>query len=112
MPDDSILNTIKKLLGIDPNYNHFDQDIIVAINTSFNILTQIGVGNKFGFTIRNADSTWSDFLGDNQLLEQVKTYIFMRCKLIFDPPQSSVVTECYKDMIRELEWRLNVQEDG
>lgn len=111
MPEDSILNTIKKLLGIDPGYTHFDQDIKIAINTSFNTLTQIGVGPSSGFSIKDAETTWVDFLKDEVLLEQVKTYIFLKAKMIFDPPQSSVVTECYNNMIRELEWRLNVQED-
>ncbi len=111
MIEDSILETIKKQLGIDPAFKNFDPDIILAINSALNTLTQIGVGPDYGFVINGPDDTWSSYLNDNILLEQVKAYIFLKVKLMFDPPTSSVVMECYKNMINDLEWRLNVQED-
>lgn len=112
MIEDSILETIKKQLGIDFAFKNFDPDIILTINSALNTLTQIGVGPKYGFMIHGPDDTWSSYLKENILLEQVKTYIFLKVKLVFDPPTSSVVMECYKNMINELEWRLNVQEDN
>lgn len=111
MPENSILETIKKQLGIDSAFKNFDPDIILAINAALNTLTQIGVGPDYGFIIHGPDDTWSSYLNGNVLLEQVKLYIFLKVKLMFDPPTSSVVMECYKNMINELEWRLNVQED-
>lgn len=108
MERESILTSIKKLLGIMVDYTHFDTDIIMHINSVFMILTQLGVGPKSGFSISDASSVWSDFLGDTSTLESVKTYMFMKVKLIFDPPLSTAVLESMKQMISELEWRLNV----
>lgn len=109
---ESILNTIKKMLGIEEEYEHFDQDIIIAINTAFVTLMQLGVGPTSGFSINSKDATWQDFLGDSTDLEMVKTYIFMKTKLMFDPSLTSNINELYKEQIKELEWRLNVQVDG
>jgi len=111
MLEDSILETIKKQLGIDPSFKNFDPDMILTINAALNTLTQIGVGPDYGFVIHGPDDTWSSYLNDNALLEQVKLYIFLKVKTMFDPPTSSVVMDCYQNMIRALEWRLNVQED-
>lgn len=105
---DSILTSIKKLLGIDADYHFFDADVIMHINTVFMILYQLGVGPKTPFMIEDALATWSDFMGDATDLAGVKTYIAQKVKLAFDPPQSSAATEALKQNIAELEWRLNV----
>lgn len=104
---DSILTSIKKLLGITEEYEHFDADIIMHINSVFMILTQLGVGPSEGFSITDKTATWDEFVSDNQL-ESVKSYIHMKVKLMFDPPLSSAVMECMNRMISEFEWRLNV----
>ena len=105
---ESILTSIKKLLGITEEYDQFDPDIIMHINSVFMILTQLGVGPAEGFSIEDDTSVWSDFIQDAKKLESVKTYIYMKVKLAFDPPLSSAVIESMKRMIDELEWRLNV----
>lgn len=108
---DSILDTIKKLLGPDQSYNYFDQDIIIHINTAIMNLTDIGVGPKEGFSIKSNKELWSDFIADIKQFEAVKTYIYLKVKLIFDPPLSSSVIEIYNKQINELEWRLNSRVD-
>ena len=109
---ESILTSIKKLLGIAEEYEHFDQDIIMHINSVFMILRQLGVGPSKGFMITDSSAAWSDFLPENEImLESVKTYIYMKVKLMFDPPTSSAIMESMNRMIGELEWRLNVAVD-
>lgn len=105
---ESILTTIKKLLGITEEYKHFDPDLMLHINSVFSILTQLGIGPKAGFSIMDEYATWEDYLpsGDPRL-EMVKTYIHLKVKMIFDPPLSSAVAEACKAMISELESRLN-----
>ena len=105
---ESILTSIKKLLGIAEEYEHFDADLIMHINTVFSILTQLGVGPEKGFMIEDDTATWEDFLPEDSNYEAVKTYVHMRVKLLFDPPLSSVVMEATNRIINELEWRLNV----
>lgn len=105
---DSILTSIKKLLGITEDYEHFDQDIIMHINSVFMILTQMGVGPADGFHIEDDSATWSDFTSDLKVLESVKSYIYLKVRLLFDPPTSSSVLDSMNRMISELEWRLNV----
>lgn len=105
---DSILTTIKKLLGIEADYTAFDMDIIVHINSVFNVLQQLGVGPAF--SIEDASSTWDDYT-TNADVNMVKTYIYMKVKMMFDPPLSSVSADAYNSNIKELEWRLNVAVD-
>ena len=107
---DSILTSIKKLLGITEEYEHFDPDIIMHINSAFMILNQLGVGPEEGFFIKDKSSTWDEFLSGSNL-EAVKTYVYLKVKLMFDPPLSSTVIEAIKSQISELEWRLNVSTD-
>lgn len=108
---ESILTSIKKLLGIEEEYTQFDADIIMHINTVFLNLTQLGVGPSEGFLIEDDTAIWADFIGDSSQLQAVKTYMYLKVKLLFDPPLSSSVTESMNRMIAELEWRLNVAVD-
>lgn len=106
---ESILTSIKKLLGIAEDYEPFDPDIIMHINSVFLILNQLGVGPSDGFSISDKTATWDDFLGEgNKKLEAVKSYMHIKVRLLFDPPLSSTVTECLNRSASELEWRLNV----
>lgn len=108
---ESILTSIKKLLGIEKKYTQFDEDIIMHINSVFLNLTQLGVGPAEGFLIEDDSATWYDFIGDSNQLQAVKTYMYLKVKLLFDPPLSSSVIESMNRMIAELEWRLNVAVD-
>lgn len=105
---ESILTSIKKLLGIAEEYTHFDPDIIMHINSVFMILTQLGVGPSEGFIIEDDTATWMDFVSDNTKIESIKSYIYLKVKLLFDPPVNSAVIEATNRMINEFEWRLNV----
>lgn len=110
---ESILTSIKKMLGIDEEYTHFDADIIMHINSVLMTLTQLGVGPSEGFAIEDDTSTWIDFIPKitTAQLHAVKSYIYMKVKLMFDPPLSSSVIESMNRQIAELEWRLNVAVD-
>lgn len=105
---DSILTSTKKNLGLDETYTAFDSDIIMHINSVFAILNQLGIGPVDGFMIEDATPVWSDFLADNLKLNSVKTYVYLRVKLLFDPPNTGFYTQALQEQIRELEWRLNV----
>lgn len=110
--EESILNTIKAMLGPDDSYDVFDTEIIIHINTALSILTQLGVGPKKGFRITGPDETWDDFISDGSVdLEGIKSYIYMKVKMIFDPPANSFVMKAMEDSCKELEWRLNVTVD-
>lgn len=104
----SILTSIKMLLGITEECEDFDLQIIMHINSVFMILTQLGVGPEKGFTISDKVAIWSDFIEDTTKVEALKTYIYLRVKLMFDPPLNSSVTESINRIISELEWRLNI----
>lgn len=108
---ESILTSVKKLLGITEEYEHFDSDLIMHINSVFMILTQLGVGPSEGFFITDKTTTWDEFIPTGKSLESVKSYMYMKAKLLFDPPQSSAVMESMKNMISEFEWRLNIEVD-
>ena len=105
---DSILVSIKKLLGIAADYTHFDPDIIMHINSAFSVLTQLGVGPPEGFRIDDDAKTWNDFISDTIRLDAVKSYVYLKVSLMFDPPTSSAVLSAKERQISELEWRLNV----
>lgn len=109
--DESILNSIKALLGPDSDYNVFDPDIIIFINGAFSTLTQLGIGPKEGFKITGADETWEDFIGDVLDLESVKTFVYLKVRILFDPPSSSFVLSAMQRECDELAWRLNVEVD-
>lgn len=104
---ESILTSIKLLLGITEDYDYFDAQIITHINSVFMILTQLGVGPPEGFIINDKSNTWNEFIQDGKNLELVKSYIHLKVRTLFDPPSSSVVMESTNRMINEFEWRLN-----
>lgn len=108
---DSILQSIKKLVGIDENYNAFDMDLIVAINSAFSILNQLGVGPKKMFFISGPDETWDNFFSENEQIELTKSYVYLRVRLLFDPPTTGVLHEAIERQIKEFEWRLMIQAD-
>lgn len=108
--DESILTSIKKLLGIAEDYTHFDTDIMIHINSIFMVLMQLGVGPKDGYFIVDKDDVWTDFMPDCALLNTVKSYMYLRVKLLFDPPVGSGI-ESMNRIISEYEWRLNVAVD-
>ena len=108
---DSILVSIKKLLGVDEYCDHFDTDIIIHINSALMVLNQLGVGPSTGFVVTSNSETWSDFLGENTSIESVKTYVYLKTRLVFDPPQTSSVIDAINRQISELEWRINVAVD-
>ena len=107
---ESILTSIKKLLGIGEECTHFDDQIIMHINTVLSILTQVGVGPSSGFAIENSTDKWEEFVGEDPRFNMVKTYVYQKVKMVFDPPTSSTHMEALKQSIAELEWRLNITE--
>ena len=110
---ESILVSIKKLLGIAAEYTHFDMDIILHVNSVFAILAQAGVGPAEGFSIMDESAVWDDFIpSDNRQFLMVKTYVFMKVKIVFDPPTNSSHLQALKEAISEYEWRLNVAADS
>ena len=109
---DSILDSTKKILGLDPEYDVFDVDIISHINSAFFTLNQLGVGPSEGFMIVDDAATWSEYLGGQINLNAVKTYVYLRVRLLFDPPQTSFAISAMEKQIQELEWRLNVHREG
>lgn len=109
---ESILTSIKKLLGITEEYTHFDPDIIMHINSVFMILSQLGVGPSEGFRIEDDSTTWDEYITAEDNLDAVKTYMHLKVKLLFDPPLSAAVKEATNQMINELEWRLNVETES
>lgn len=108
---DSILTSVKKMLGISAEYEHFDPDVIMHVNSTFMTLHQLGVGPSEGFSIIDEDSTWSDFVQEKKTIEAVKSYMYLKVRLLFDPPQSSAVLAAMERQIAEYEWRLNVEVD-
>ena len=107
---DSILDTIKKLLGYPPEYTEFDTDIIVAINNAFFSLHQLGVGTD-AYRISDNQDTWTHALGSATDLESIKMYIYLKCRVTFDPPSNAFVMNSFTEQIKELEWRINVEVD-
>lgn len=105
---DSILNSVKKFLGITADYTHFDDDIIMHTNSVFMILTQMGVGPEEGFSIEDDTAEWTDFITDMSKMQAVRSYVYLKVRLLFDPPTSSAVAEAINRSIAELEWRLHV----
>lgn len=104
--EDSILITIRKMIGPSASYDVFDTDLIVNINTAISRLAQLGVGPRPPYKIHDDNDTWAEYLGDSEIYEDVKQYIFLKTKMIFDPPASGTVANAYKEQIDVLEWTL------
>lgn len=105
---ESILTSVKKLIGMTEDYDAFDTDIIIHINSVFMILNQMGVGPSEGFRITGKDEIWTDFIPEDDLdFEAVKTYVYLKTRIVFDPPSSSGIMQAIKDAINECEWRLH-----
>ena len=107
---ESILTSIKKLLGIMSDYTNFDDDIIIHINTAFAMLNQLGVGPEGGFMIVDANSRWEDYTTEKNL-NMVKTYIYLKVRLLFDPPTSTALIESINRTLSEIEWRIYLEGD-
>jgi hypothetical protein len=105
---DSILLSIKKLLGIEEDYTQFDADIVLHINSAFSVLHQLGVGPSTPFSIATEEAEWSDFFGARLDLDLVKTYVYLKVRVFFDPPQTGYLLDTYAKQINECEWRLQV----
>ena len=103
---DSILNSIKKLHGISPEDTSFDPDIIIHINSALMILTQLGVGPSTGFYIEDDVTEWLDFVPDRVIAEAIKSFVYIKVRLVFDPPASPTVVEALKSAATEYEWRI------
>ena len=105
---ESILTSIKKLLGIDESHEFYDEQIIMHINSVFPTLRQLGVGPSKGFRIEDKIATWSDYITETEYItyDSVKAYVYAKVRLIFDPPTSSARIESLKEIIKEFEWRL------
>lgn len=104
---ESILTSVKKTLNLDEAYTAFDQDIILHINSVLSTINQLGVGPEQGFMIDGPEAVWADLLGDETRHNHVKSYIYLRVRLLFDPPATSFLLSAYQAQITELEWRIN-----
>lgn len=109
--NDSILKSVKKLLGLADDYTVFDMDVILHINSVFATLQQLGVGPDEAFFIEDGSATWDQFLGDIKNINSVKTYVYLRVRLLFDPPTTSFAISAMQEQVREHEWRLKVAAD-
>ena len=106
---ESILDSIKQKLGLTPDViTEFDTDVTDAINMAISTLTQLGIGPSTGYAITSKEDKWTDYIGDDPRLTMVKTYVYLKTRMIFDPPQSSYVMSSFEEQVKELEWRLNV----
>lgn len=110
--EESILNTIKKLLGITIDNTSFDTEIIVHINSAFSTLTQLGIGPTDGFIIEDDEAEWSDFISDEKQFNEVKSYMYLKVRLLFDPPAVGYVIEAMERQIQELEVRMNITREN
>lgn len=108
---ESILDSVKKILGLGSDYTPFDVDVIIHINSVFTTLNQLGIGPTNGFMIMDNSTLWDEYLGGDNNLNSVKSYMFLRVKLLFDAPTMSFVLTAYENQIKELEWRLNVHRE-
>ena len=104
--ENSILKSVKKVLGIDATYTAFDEDILMHINSVFSTLHQLGIGPDGGFHIEDDTALWTDLIGTNARQNSIKTYVSLKVRLIFDPPQTSYLVDALNHQIQELEWRI------
>lgn len=104
----SILNSTKKILGLDYSYTAFDMDIITHINAAFSVLNQLGIGPADGFFIESTDESWDEFIVPTNQMNLVKTYVYLKVRMFFDPPSTSYLIEAMNKQIAECEWRLSL----
>jgi hypothetical protein len=110
--EQSILKSTKKILGIGPDDDSFDLDVLTHVNSVFSTLQQLGIGPETGFTIEDDTVNWGDYLIDDPLkLNQVRTYVYLRVRLLFDPPTTSYLLTAVQKQLEECEWRLNVHRE-
>ncbi len=109
---DRILESVKKVLGIAPEYLAFDQDIMMHINSVFSVLHQLGVGPDEPFMIEDETATWTEFLGTERGVNSIKSYVYLRVRLLFDPPATSFVLDAMEKQIEELGWRISTYMEG
>lgn len=109
---DRILESVKKVLGIAPEYLVFDQDIVMHINSAFSVLHQLGVGPDEPFMIEDETATWTEFLGTERGVNSVKSYVYLRVRLLFDPPATSFALGAMEKQIEELGWRISTYMEG
>lgn len=109
--DESILTSVKKILGLNDSYTVFDQDVLMAVNSAFSVLAQIGVGPSAGYFITDNTQLWSDLDVPADQLNLAKTYICLKARLIFDPPSTSYLLDAMEKQTKEYEWRLTVMRD-
>jgi hypothetical protein len=104
----SILTSVKHMLGLAADYTVFDVDVIIHTNSAFAVLSQLGLGPPDGFTIVDDTETWEDYIGSTKFIEMVRTYVYLYVRLIFDPPTTSFAISAFQKQLDELAWRLNV----
>jgi len=110
--ESSILTSTKKILGIDEGYTAFDLDILTHINSVFATLNDLGIGPAEGFMVEDETATWGDFIGTDKRLNSVKSYVYLRVRLMFDPPATSYLMDSLNRQAQEFEWRLNTIREG
>jgi hypothetical protein len=108
----SILDDTKKVLNLASDYTAFDQDVILYINSVLSTLNQLGIGPEDGFMITDKNALWSDFLGSDPRLNNIKGYVYLRVRMLFDPPTLGYLIDAMQAQIKELEWRISVQREG
>lgn len=109
---ESILDSTKKVLGIEPDYVAFDMDVMMHINSAFSTLNQLGLGPEEGYMVQESSDEWGDFLNDDMRLNSVKTYVYLKVRILFDPPTTSFVLTAMQEQIKELEWRISTYREG
>lgn len=112
MVNNSILDSTKKAVGLSSDYDVYDLDITMHINTAFSTLAQLGVGPEEGFQIVDDTTTWDEYTAQDKERNMVKSYVYLRVRLLFDPPETSYLITAFNDQVKEIEWRLNVHEEG
>ena len=106
--EESILKTIKQLIGCPDDFEQFDLDLTIHINSAFATLTNLGVGPKEGYRITGQDNVWSEFEDDAKKLSLIKDYVYIKTRLLFDPPTSGSLMDSLKEQLNEMEWRLYI----
>lgn len=109
--ENSILTSTKKILGIAEEYTAFDQDILVHINTAFSVLHQMGIGPANGFMIEDEGSEWTEFIGNDYALNMVRSYVFLKVRMLFDPPTTSFLLDAMEKQVQEFEWRISTHRE-